>query len=124
VLAFKPAGLFGENAHQESLKMNERPLWPPLAGRACGCAPDDHHYVHMVGTIMIYAILLRPGHRGRLYRPGVCWAMPACSVSAPTAGVLFMKLGALWLIIPASIAVTAGFGALLALPALRVTGPT
>ncbi|MBV5333539.1 ABC transporter, partial [bacterium] len=34
------------------------------------------------------------------------------------------KLGApLWLIIPASIGVTAGFGALLALPALRVTGP-
>jgi branched-chain amino acid transport system permease protein len=38
--------------------------------------------------------------------------------------VLFMKLGApLWVIIPASIAVTAAFGALLALPALRVTGP-
>ena len=41
-----------------------------------------------------------------------------------TAGVMFMKLGApLWLIIPASIGITAGFGALLALPALRVTGP-
>ncbi|HEY8905358.1 MAG TPA: branched-chain amino acid ABC transporter ATP-binding protein/permease, partial [Rhodoferax sp.] len=36
----------------------------------------------------------------------------------------FLKLGApLWAIIPASIAVTAGFGALLALPALRVSGP-
>jgi len=35
-----------------------------------------------------------------------------------------MKLAApLWLIIPASVAVTAVFGALLALPALRVTGP-
>ncbi|NQW94333.1 MAG: branched-chain amino acid ABC transporter ATP-binding protein/permease, partial [Polaromonas sp.] len=45
-------------------------------------------------------------------------------VGSYTAGVLFLKLGApLWLIIPASIVVTAGFGALLALPALRVTGP-
>jgi branched-chain amino acid transport system permease protein len=45
-------------------------------------------------------------------------------VGSYTAGVLFFKLGApLWAIIPASIAVTAGFGALLALPALRVTGP-
>ncbi|MDB5964166.1 MAG: amino acid/amide transporter ATP-binding protein 1, family / amino acid/amide, partial [Polaromonas sp.] len=45
-------------------------------------------------------------------------------VGSYTAGVLFMKFGApLWLIVPASILVTAGFGALLALPALRVTGP-
>jgi branched-chain amino acid transport system permease protein len=45
-------------------------------------------------------------------------------VGSYTAGVLFMKLGApLWLIIPASVAITAGFGALLALPALRVSGP-
>jgi ABC-type branched-subunit amino acid transport system ATPase component/ABC-type branched-subunit amino acid transport system permease subunit len=45
-------------------------------------------------------------------------------VGSYTAGVMFLKLGApLWLIIPASVAVTAGFGALLALPALRVSGP-
>jgi branched-chain amino acid transport system permease protein len=74
----------------------------------------------MVGTIMIYAILLfgldivvgytgqvSLGHAG-LFGVG----------SYYTAGVLFMKLGApLWVIIPASIAVTAAFGPLLALPA-------
>jgi ABC-type branched-subunit amino acid transport system ATPase component/ABC-type branched-subunit amino acid transport system permease subunit len=38
--------------------------------------------------------------------------------------VLFMKLAApLWIILPASILVTAAFGALLAWPALKVTGP-
>jgi branched-chain amino acid transport system ATP-binding protein len=79
----------------------------------------------MAGTIMIYAILLFGldivvGYTGQvsLGHAGLF------GVGSYTAGVLFMKLGApLWLIIPASIAVTAGFGALLALPALRVTGP-
>ncbi len=83
------------------------------------------YYVHMVGTIMIYAILLFGldivvGYTGQvsLGHAGLF------GVGSYTAGVLFLKLGApLWLIIPASIAVTAGFGALLALPALRVTGP-
>jgi branched-chain amino acid transport system ATP-binding protein len=83
------------------------------------------YYVHMAGTIMIYAILLYGldivvGYTGQvsLGHAGLF------GVGSYTAGVLFMKFGApLWLIIPASIAVTAGFGALLALPALRVTGP-
>ncbi|MCZ8073666.1 MAG: branched-chain amino acid ABC transporter ATP-binding protein/permease, partial [Paucibacter sp.] len=45
-------------------------------------------------------------------------------IGAYTAGVLVFKLAApLWVTLPAAIAVTAGFGALLALPALRVTGP-
>ncbi len=86
---------------------------------------SNSYYVHMVGTIMIYAILLYGldivvGYTGQvsLGHSGLF------GVGSYTAGVLFMKLGApLWLIIPASVLVTAGFGALLALPALRVTGP-
>ncbi len=83
------------------------------------------YYIHLIGTIMIYAILLFGldivvGYTGQvsLGHAGLF------GVGSYTAGVLFLKLGApLWLIIPASIGVTAGFGALLALPALRVTGP-
>jgi len=83
------------------------------------------YYIHMIGTIMIYAILLFGldivvGYTGQvsLGHAGLF------GVGSYTAGVMFMKLGApLWLIIPASVCVTAGFGALLALPALRVTGP-
>ena len=83
------------------------------------------YYIHMIGTIMIYAILLFGldivvGYTGQvsLGHAGLF------GVGSYTAGVFFIKLGApLWVIIPASIGVTAGFGALLALPALRVTGP-
>ena len=86
---------------------------------------SNPYYVHMVGTIMIYAILLYGldivvGYTGQvsLGHAGLF------GVGSYTAGVMFLKLGApLWLIIPASVVVTAGFGALLALPALRVTGP-
>ena len=86
---------------------------------------SNSYYIHMVITIMIYAILLFGldivvGYTGQvsLGHAGLF------GVGSYTAGVLFMKLGApLWVIVPASIAVTAGFGALLALPALRVTGP-
>jgi branched-chain amino acid transport system permease protein len=93
-----------------------------------GAAPlylDNPYYIHMIGTIMIYAILLFGldivvGYTGQvsLGHSGLF------GVGSYTAGVLFFKLGApLWVIIPASIGLTAGFGALLALPALRVTGP-
>ena len=86
---------------------------------------SNPYYIHMVGTIMIYAILLFGldivvGYTGQvsLGHAGLF------GVGSYTAGVLFLKLGApLWLVIPASMLVTAGFGALLALPALRVTGP-
>ncbi len=45
-------------------------------------------------------------------------------VGSYVTGVLVMKLGAPWfLAVPASIGITALFGAVLALPALRVTGP-
>jgi ABC-type branched-subunit amino acid transport system ATPase component/ABC-type branched-subunit amino acid transport system permease subunit len=83
------------------------------------------YYIHLVETIMIYAILLFGldivvGYTGQvsLGHAGLF------GIGAYTAGVLFLKLGApFWVIVPASIAVTAVFGALLALPALRVSGP-
>jgi len=87
-------------------------------------APNPY-YVHLVVTIMVYAILLFGldivvGYTGQvsLGHAGLF------GVGSYTTGVLFLKLGApLWLILPGSVLVTAGFGALLALPALRVTGP-
>ena len=109
--------------------MNRKTLVAAIFGLALLAAvplmTSNSYYVHMVGTIMIYAILLYGldivvGYTGQvsLGHAGLF------GVGSYTAGVLFIKLGApLWLIIPASIAVTAGFGALLALPALRVTGP-
>jgi branched-chain amino acid transport system permease protein len=83
------------------------------------------YYVHLVETILIYAILLFGldivvGYTGQvsLGHAGLF------GVGSYAAGVLIMKLGAPWyLAIPASIALTALFGAILALPALRVTGP-
>ena len=83
------------------------------------------YYVHLVETILIYAIVLFGldivvGYTGQvsLGHAGLF------GIGAYTAGVLVFKLGApIWLVLPAAIAVTAAFGALLALPALRVTGP-
>ena len=109
--------------------MNRKTLIAAVIGLALLAAvplmTSNPYYVHMVGTIMIYAILLFGldivvGYTGQvsLGHAGLF------GVGSYTAGVLFMKLGApLWVIIPASIVVTAAFGALLALPALRVTGP-
>ena len=109
--------------------MNRKTLIAAVIGLAVlAAAPlftSNSYYIHMIGTIMIYAILLFGldivvGYTGQvsLGHSGLF------GVGSYTAGVLFMKLGApLWVIIPTSIVVTAGFGALLALPALRVTGP-
>ena len=109
--------------------MNRKTLIAAVIGLALlAAAPlftSNSYYIHMIGTIMIYAILLFGldivvGYTGQvsLGHSGLF------GIGSYTAGVLFMKLGApLWVIIPASIVVTAGFGAVLALPALRVTGP-
>ncbi len=83
------------------------------------------YYVHLVETILIYAILLFGldivvGYTGQvsLGHAGLF------GVGSYTAGVLFFKLGLpIFLTLPAAIGVTAVFGAVLALPALRVTGP-
>jgi branched-chain amino acid transport system permease protein len=108
--------------------MNRKTLLAAVGLALLAAAPFFTHnpyYIHMIGTIMIYAILLFGldivvGYTGQvsLGHAGLF------GVGSYTAGVLFLKLGApLWVIIPASIGVTAVFGALLALPALRVTGP-
>ena len=83
------------------------------------------YYIHLLETIMIYAIVLFGldivvGYTGQvsLGHAGLF------GVGAYTAGVLVMKLAApLWITLPTAVLVTAGFGALLALPALRVSGP-
>ena len=109
--------------------MNRKTLIAAVIGLALLAAvplfTSNPYYVHMVGTIMIYAILIFGldivvGYTGQvsLGHAGLF------GVGSYAAGVMFMKLGApLWLILPASVAITAGFGALLALPALRVSGP-
>jgi ABC-type branched-subunit amino acid transport system ATPase component/ABC-type branched-subunit amino acid transport system permease subunit len=86
---------------------------------------DNPYYIHLAQTIAIYAILLFGldivvGYTGQvsLGHAGLF------GIGAYTAGVLFMKFGAPLLVtLVAGVAVTAVFGALLALPALRVTGP-
>ncbi|WP_250529494.1 branched-chain amino acid ABC transporter ATP-binding protein/permease [Caballeronia sp. ATUFL_F1_KS4A] len=88
-------------------------------------ASGNPYYIHLVETIMIYAILLFGldivvGYTGQvsLGHAGLF------GVGAYTAGVLFIKLGMpFYLTAPLSILITAGFGAILALPALRVSGP-
>lgn len=83
------------------------------------------YYIHLAETILIYAILLFGldivvGYTGQvsLGHAGLF------GIGSYTTGVLYFKLGLPFLVAaPVSIGVTAVFGALLALPALRVTGP-
>ncbi len=86
---------------------------------------ESPYYVHLVTVIAIYAILVLGldivvGYTGQvsLGHAGLF------GVGAYAAGVLFLKfkLG-IWLGLLAGISVTAAFGVLLAVPALRVTGP-
>src|SRR3954463_11920010 len=86
---------------------------------------DNPYYIHLLETIMIYAILLFGldivvGYTGQvsLGHAGLF------GLGAYTAGVLVYKMGALLMVsLVAAVGVTALFGAILALPALRVTGP-
>jgi ABC-type branched-subunit amino acid transport system ATPase component/ABC-type branched-subunit amino acid transport system permease subunit len=83
------------------------------------------YYVHLAETILIYAILLYGldivvGYTGQvsLGHAGLF------GIGSYATGILVLKLGAPWFVaIPASIGFAALFGAILALPALRVTGP-
>jgi len=83
------------------------------------------YYIHLAETILIYAILLFGldivvGYTGQvsLGHAGLF------GIGSYATGVLVFKLGApFWLAIPASVLGAAVFGAILALPALRVTGP-
>lgn len=83
------------------------------------------YYIHLLETIMIYAIVLFGldivvGYTGQvsLGHAGLF------GLGAYTAGVLVFQLAMpFYVTVPAAILLTAGFGALLALPALRVSGP-
>lgn len=109
--------------------MNKKNLTLSLLGiAALGLLPIALHnpyYLHLAETILIYAILLFGldivvGYTGQvsLGHAGLF------GIGSYTTGVFYFKLGLpIFLALPASIAVTAVFGALLALPALRVTGP-
>ena len=88
-------------------------------------AIDNPYYIHLLETIMIYAILLFGldivvGYTGQvsLGHAGLF------GIGAYTAGVMVTKLATPLLVtLLGAIGITAFFGALLALPALRVTGP-
>ncbi len=109
--------------------MSKKNLILSIAGiAALGLMPialGNPYYLHLAETILIYAILLFGldivvGYTGQvsLGHAGLF------GIGSYTTGVFYFKLGLpIFLALPASIAVTAVFGALLALPALRVTGP-
>ena len=86
---------------------------------------DNPYYIHLGSTILIYIIVLFGldivvGYTGQvsLGHAGLF------GVGSYTAGVLFFHLGLpFYATIPAAIIVTAIFGGLLALPALKVIGP-
>jgi branched-chain amino acid transport system permease protein len=113
------------NTHQLSRRTLLAAGLGVLALAAAPLVITNPYYLHLIETILIYSILLFGldivvGYTGQvsLGHAGLF------GVGAYTAGVLFLKLGApIWVTIPASIVVTAAFGAILALPALRVTGP-
>ena len=83
------------------------------------------YYIHLMVVIGIYAILLLGLDIVVGYVGEVSLGHAALfGVGSYTAGVLNFQLGVPFLLaVPASIVVTALFGAFLALPALRVTGP-
>ncbi|WP_217619197.1 branched-chain amino acid ABC transporter permease, partial [Achromobacter sp. GbtcB20] len=109
--------------------MNKKTLLASLAGIAVLAAfplvVTNPYYVHLVETILIYAILLFGldivvGYTGQvsLGHAGLF------GIGSYVTAALIMHFGTPWfLAIPASILGTALFGAVLALPALRVTGP-
>ncbi|MGB6008786.1 ABC transporter permease subunit [Castellaniella sp.] len=86
---------------------------------------QNPYYLHLIETILIYAVLLLGldivvGYTGQvsLGHAGLF------GIGAYTVGVLILQLNMpFWVTIPAAIAVTAVFGVILALPSLRVTGP-
>ncbi|WP_413437743.1 ATP-binding cassette domain-containing protein [Sulfuriferula sp. GW1] len=83
------------------------------------------YYIHLMVVIGIYAILLLGLDIVVGYVGEVSLGHAALfGIGSYTAGVLNFQLGVPFLLaVPASIVVTALFGAILALPALRVTGP-
>ncbi len=85
----------------------------------------NEYYIHQVVLIAIYAVLLFGLDIVVGYTGEVSLAHSALfGIGAYTAGILNWKLGVpFYFAVPASIFTTAFFGLILALPALRVTGP-
>ena len=112
-----------------SAKMNKKMLGLGVIGVvALALYPSlitNPYYIHLAETILIYAILLFGldivvGYTGQvsLGHAGLF------GIGSYATGVLVVKLSLpFWLAIPASVIGAALFGAVLALPALRVTGP-
>ncbi len=92
------------------------------------CLPlfiHNPYYIHLTETILIYTILLFGLDIVVGYIGQVSLGHAALfGIGSYTAGVLFIHFGLpIWASIPASIVVTAIFGGILALPALKVIGP-
>jgi len=92
------------------------------------CVPlfiHNPYYIHLIETILIYTILLFGLDIVVGYIGQVSLGHAALfGIGSYTAGVLYFHFGwAIWGTIPASIIVTAIFGGILALPALKVIGP-
>ncbi|QWD75124.1 branched-chain amino acid ABC transporter ATP-binding protein/permease [Polynucleobacter sp. TSB-Sco08W16] len=83
------------------------------------------YYIHLAETILIYTILLFGLDIVVGYVGQVSLGHAALfGIGSYTAGILFFHFGLpIWVTIPASIIVTAIFGGILALPALKVIGP-
>ena len=83
------------------------------------------YYLHLAVTIAIYSILVLGldivfGYTGEVSLGHAS----LLGIGAYTAGVLFFQFDiGMWLAIPAAVVVSCCFGAILALPALQVTGP-
>ena len=102
------------------------PLLIAIAGLFClPLLIHNPYYIHLAETILIYTILLFGldivvGYVGQvsLGHAGLF------GIGSYTVGILFFHLGwPMWATLPASIIVTAIFGGILALPALKVIGP-
>jgi len=86
---------------------------------------SNPYYIHLIETILIYTILLYGLDIVVGYVGQVSLGHAALfGIGSYTAGVLFFHFGTpIWLTLPASIVITAIFGGILALPALKVIGP-
>ena len=109
--------------------MMKKSLIPLLiAIAALFCLPlfvHNPYYIHLVETILIYTILLYGLDIVVGYVGQVSLGHAALfGIGSYTAGVLYFHFGMpIWVNIPAAVIVTAIFGGILALPALKVIGP-
>ena len=102
------------------------PLFIAIVGLFClPLFIHNPYYIHLAETILIYTILLFGLDIVVGYIGQVSLGHAALfGIGSYTAGVLFIHFGfPVWATIPASIIVTAFFGGILALPALKVIGP-